>query len=72
MKYLQDDHGNSSTMRAVWVMGVLIILGTWAFICISTGTLQHFTTGDAVFFGMLIGGKVAQKYVEGKNGKTKK
>ena len=64
MKYLQDDNGNQSTMRAVWILAVVLILGTWSYVCISTGKLHNFQVGDAVFFGMLIAGKVGQKYLE--------
>ena len=72
MKYLQDDDGNQSTMRLVWAVSVLVIIGTWSYVSISGGQLQNFQLGDAMFIGVLFGGKVAQKYMEGKNGKTKK
>lgn len=63
-KILQDDQGNASSMRFVWVAAVLTILGVWAYISISTRVFQNFTLGDAGWFATLFAGKVGQKYVE--------
>ena len=63
-KLIQDDNGNTSSMRLVWMLAVVTILGVWAFISVTTATFQNFTLGDAGWFATLFAGKVGQKYVE--------
>ena len=65
----QDDRGNSSSMRIIWAICVLTVMFTWSYVSIKAGTLFSFEIGDAVFMGFLFGGKVGQKYLEGKNNK---
>jgi len=65
-KLIEDDKGNRSSMRAIWAICTLTIVGVWAIISISQQELQSFSTGDAILMASLFGGKVAQKYVEKK------
>ncbi len=70
-KLLQDNDGNTSSMRIVWVISVLTIIGVWAVVSLKNNQMQSFSVGDAVFIGMLFSGKVGQKYIESRNGKKK-
>jgi len=60
----KDGEGNVSSMRIVWTIVVLTLVFVWAYISLSTKTLQSFTTGDAAWFAALFAGKVGQSYVE--------
>ena len=66
MDMFKDDKGNTSSTRVVWTIGTLTIIGVWAYLCITTGTLVEITMGDATALGMVLGLKVGQKVVEGK------
>lgn len=67
-KVFQDDSGNTSSMRIVWAVCVLTVMGVWAYICISTDKLWSFQIGDATLMAFLFGGKIGQKYLEKRNG----
>ena len=68
MKLFEDDKGNSSSMRVVWALCVLMVFGVWSYICIQKGELISFQVGDATLIAFLFGGKLGQKYIELKNG----
>ena len=64
-KLFSDDSGNPSITRVVWAIGVLVILGTWSYECI-TGDWVTLSVGDATALGMILGLKVGQKAIEGR------
>ena len=64
MKMFEDNEGNTSSMRIVWVFTVILIVCTWSALSFKNGTMQSFSMGDAAWFAALFGGKVAQTYVE--------
>ena len=69
-KAFEDDNGNKSSMRLIWAICVLTIMAVWAVVCIKNNQLYSFELGDAALMTGLFGGKVAQKYLEAKNGST--
>ena len=65
--YFEDDGGNKSSMRAVWAFAVVVIISTWCIISLRTLSIAAIDMGTAAAFSGLIAGKVAQKWVEGKD-----
>jgi hypothetical protein len=61
---IQDKDGKTSPARFIWIVAVLGIIGTWAWISWSKTQLQHFTTGDAAWFTALFGSKVGHTAIE--------
>jgi hypothetical protein len=59
-----DNEGNSSSMNLVWLLSLITIVGTWILLSIKTGTLQHVTGGDALWFTSLFSGKIVQNFYE--------
>jgi hypothetical protein len=68
MNYLQDDKGNSSSMRLVWAAANIVILGVWAYLCVIRKEFVPWQPGETILMGLLFGGKVGQKYIEKKGG----
>lgn len=62
----EDSEGNASSMNLVWFFSLLTIVGMWIFLSILTGTLQHVTGGDALWFTSLFSGKLVQNFYENK------
>ncbi len=60
-KLLQDDAGNPSSMRLVAVAVPVIIVGVWAWTCITSGELISFEWADVGAIGALGGAKAYQK-----------
>jgi hypothetical protein len=60
----EDDNGKTSITRVIWAICVLTFMGVWAANSISAGEIQHFQSGDAMFFASLLAVKVGQKAVE--------
>lgn len=65
----KDYEGNASSMNLIWTLSVLIITGVWIIISYKTGILQPVTSGDALWFTSLFGGKVLQSFIEKKSPK---
>ena len=61
---LQDSNGKTSPARFIWIVCVLGIIGTWAWISWKSIGLQHFSTGDAAWFTALFGSKVGHTAIE--------
>ena len=62
----QDDQGNTSSLRWVWVLTMLTILGVWAYISVVNKGIAHMSTGDVAWIGILMAGKAGQKHLEKK------
>jgi len=62
----EDSEGNASSMNLVWFLSLITIVGTWIFLSLKTGTLQHVTGGDALWFTSLFSGKIVQNFYENK------
>jgi len=62
----EDGEGNGSSMNLVWFLSLITIVGTWILLSILTGTLQHVTGGDALWFTSLFSGKIVQNFYEKK------
>jgi len=65
----QDDSGNTSSMRIMWIVIWLVILFTWSYVSIHNNALANLSPGDAMGVAFLMAGKVGQKHIE-KNGKN--
>lgn len=62
--FLQDDNGNLSSMRLaflLWVVGVLVI---WGVASLKAGELKMIPDSVTTIVGVLMGGKVMQKFGE--------
>ena len=64
---ISDDGGNPSSMRIAMLAVVLIVVSTWAYVSISTGHLQGIPDGARWLVGIVVGGKWAQRFTEGKS-----
>ncbi|MBI5694883.1 MAG: hypothetical protein HZC51_03945 [Nitrospirae bacterium] len=65
-KFLQENNGDYSSARLallLWVGGVLIV---WAKSSITNGQIQAIPESVQVILGILMSGKVVQKFGEGK------
>lgn len=60
----EDNQGKTSVSRIIWVVAVLGIVFTWAFLSWTSNELQHFSTGDAAWFGALFGSKIGGTIIE--------
>lgn len=73
--YLTDSDGSPSSYRLMMILGVFLILGVWAFVCIygavhppagATGlVIADIPWNLVTIIGLLLAGKVAQKWKEG-------
>lgn len=64
LQFLQEDNGNFSSTRLaflLWVIGVLVV---WIFISIKSSTLQSINESVLILLGILMTGKVSQKFAE--------
>lgn len=60
-----------SVMRVMTALIITVFLFNWTWYNISTNNLVGFSWEEIGLFVTLLGGKTAQKMVEGKNGKKK-
>jgi len=58
---LSDDAGNTSSIRVVLLVSTSTILGVWAFVSITSRSMQEIPQGVLFLFGTAIGGKLIQK-----------
>jgi hypothetical protein len=64
LEFLQEDNGGFSATRLgflLWVVGTMI---TWSVCSIKTGTLLELPSSIEVILGILMSGKVVQKFAE--------
>ncbi len=64
--FLQDDNGNLSSMRLaflLWVVGVGVLL-IWGVASLKAGELKIIPDSVTTIIGVLMGGKVMQKFGE--------
>ena len=64
LEFLQEDNGNFSSSRLaflLWVVGVLLV---WAIASIKSGSLLDIPESVATVIGILMTGKVVQKFGE--------
>jgi len=61
------DDGNVSTMRVMFTLVLVVVIGVWAVLSIKNGQFVHFTAEDLGFLGILFGGKLFQKGFENKD-----
>jgi preprotein translocase subunit SecY len=61
---LQDDDGNTSSMRLAFLITVITALITWAAISYATKSMPEIPASMLALIGMLLAGKVTQKHIE--------
>lgn len=66
----QQQNGQGSGMRAISVLGTLLILTVWAYLSLAKGTVLEIPTGVVAVLIALITGKVVQKQLEKTNEPT--
>lgn len=62
--FLEENPGESSMMRLVSLLCVLVVMIIWAIVCITKKDMIDIPPGPLWVVGMGIGGKLAQKLVE--------
>lgn len=69
-EFLQEDNGGFSSTRLaflIWVLGVLIV---WMYDSIQSGALQKIDNSVVTLIGVLMTGKVVQKFKEADGNNT--
>ena len=61
--FFSDDSGNVSSMRALMLFAGVVILGTWAWICIANRSLVDLPLDIAALLGGLTGLKLTQRKI---------
>jgi hypothetical protein len=61
---LEDNAGGLSSIRLLMIAWALAVMVTWCVVAISTKTIPDIPTGVLTFTGMIVGGKVAQRFGE--------
>lgn len=61
---LQDDDGNTSSMRLAFLITVVTTLITWTAISYATKSMPEIPASMLGLIGMLLAGKVTQKHIE--------
>jgi hypothetical protein len=61
---LEDNAGGLSSMRAAMLAWLAALGATWVFVAIATRSLPDIPAGVLTFTGMLVGGKVVQRFGE--------
>jgi len=64
IEFLQDPGGNISSNRLAFLLWTLGVLVTWIIVSISSKSLQPVDSSVAAVLGILMTGKVAQKFGE--------
>jgi hypothetical protein len=64
---IESDPGVISPARIIWIIAVLGIIFTWAYLTWKNTQMQHFSTGDAAWFTALFGSKVGATVIERNN-----
>lgn len=60
----QDENGRISSARVLMIVGAGLILSVWSFLSIKNGIMIDIPLGVQTIFGILILGKVTQKFME--------
>ena len=66
IKFLQDDAGNSSSIRLAMLVTIAFVMVGWLFVALTTRTVPDIPSGLLGVIGTVIAGKVWQKYPEAK------
>lgn len=61
---LEDDNGGISSTRFIFVVGSLLILLVWTWLCLKNGEFVAIPLKDLGILGVLITGKVGNKAFE--------
>lgn len=61
---LEDNAGGLSSIRAAMLAWLVAVGATWVFVAIATRSLPDIPGGVLTFTGMLVGGKVVQRFGE--------
>ncbi len=64
IEFLQEDNGNFSSSRLAFLLWVVGVLFTWILLSITSGSLQPLDNSVTAILGILMTGKVAQKFGE--------
>ncbi len=70
LQLLQEDNGNYSATRFIAILWSVTTLVMWLIACFKTNpgpTLVEIPSSVLTILGLLFGGKVVQKFGEGKN-----
>ena len=60
----QDDNGGASSTRFVFVVGSMVIISVWAWLCIKNGAFVAIPLKDLGILGTLVVGKIGGKAFE--------
>ncbi|MEN9848074.1 MAG: hypothetical protein RL368_814 [Pseudomonadota bacterium] len=68
--FLQDDNGNLSSMRLAFLLWVVGVLAIWGVASLKAGELKIIPDSVTTIVGVLMGGKVMQKFGEQSSSKS--
>ena len=63
-EFFEDDKGNKSSLRLLFFITWIAIVGVWVSISMHNWKIASLSTGDAMGVFVIHAAKVAQKYVE--------
>jgi len=61
---LEDNAGGFSSIRLLMLVWATVLITTWVVVAIYTRTIPDIPPGVLAFTGMVVGGKVVQRYGE--------
>lgn len=61
---LEDNAGGLSSIRVLMLCWTVAVMATWITVALSTKTMPDIPSGVLTFTGMIVGGKVAQRFGE--------
>jgi len=62
--YLEDDKGNKSSTRLIWIIGMLTVLVVWAYNSTIGSWVDGLPEGFITFFGLILALKPGTKAIE--------
>lgn len=63
-EFFKEASGRLSSMRLMFIVGVIVVFAMWICSVLWSFTLPDIPPGVIALLGLLIGGKVGQRYAE--------
>jgi len=64
LEFLQESNGTLSSNRLLFIIWILGVLSVWIVLCLKSGTLLEIPDSVTAITGIIITGKVTQKFAE--------
>jgi len=66
-KWYQDDVGNTSSMRCLSAIIIVVVVAVWTYCSLKNGHIEPLTEGHGIVAIALFGGNAGHKFAEKKN-----